>query len=150
MINTGNEGVPHEQESRAQNSDTLDLEKLAANWNNNDQAKKSIRDEMMKQEVLTRLDKITMLMAADSKKSSATPDHAPVNRLNWDELYEISANVMDVYTKEVDECLAELDKFYRVSSSFFRSSPSHLLTFRAETILVARGCFYNRFASRSG
>ena len=106
MINTGNEGVPHEQESRAQNSDTLDLEKLAANWNNNDQAKKSIRDEMMKQEVLTRLDKITMLMAADSKKSSATPD-------------PVSYTHLDVYKRQVLGCalLGHTVRLNKVSQS---------------------------------
>ena len=69
---------------------------------------------MMKQDVLNRMDKITGLMNADCKKASGAPEHEPVERLNWDELYEVSANVMDLYTKDVDECLSELEKFYRV------------------------------------
>ncbi|SCV04873.1 LANO_0G13300g1_1 [Lachancea nothofagi CBS 11611] len=89
------------------------LEHLAAEWQKNELNKKMVREDMMKQEVLQRLDRITESINADCRKTTVGSDHAPVSRLNWDELYETSANVMDLYTKEVDDCLAELDKFYR-------------------------------------
>ncbi|CUS20177.1 LAQU0S01e00738g1_1 [Lachancea quebecensis] len=93
--------------------DMNNLKQLAANWQNNGQHMKTIRAEMLKQDVLSRVDKITGLMNSDCKKANGTSEHEPVERLNWDEVYEVSANVMDLYTKDVDECLSELEKFYR-------------------------------------
>ncbi|SCU90516.1 LAME_0E08900g1_1 [Lachancea meyersii CBS 8951] len=89
------------------------LGNLAAELQKNDHHKHSVRAEMMNKEILQRLSHATGLIEADCKKSSTAADPAPISRLDWDELYEVSANVMDLYTKEVDTCLAELDRFYR-------------------------------------
>ncbi|CEP61675.1 Gmc2p LALA0_S03e08262g [Lachancea lanzarotensis] len=89
------------------------LETIAAEWQANEHSKHEMRAEMMKLEVLQRLGEATGLVNAECKKSSTAADHAPIKRLNWDDLYEISANLMDTYTKEVDICLTELDNFYK-------------------------------------
>lgn len=92
------------------------LHELAAEWQGNEYRDK-VRVEMLKQEVLQKVEQITCCLSADAKSPNAACDPKPVARLDWDELYEVSANVMDVYTKEVDDSLAALDKFYRVSVS---------------------------------
>lgn len=53
-------------------------------------------------------------MNSPSDSSKVSSEHAPVERMNWDQLYEVSASAMDIYTKEVDDVLSELDRFYRV------------------------------------
>ncbi|SCU98683.1 LADA_0H14708g1_1 [Lachancea dasiensis] len=93
--------------------ESFTLEQLAAEWQNNEHNKKAVHDEMMKQVVLQRLSQITGLINADCDRPSGTSDHGPISSVNWDEVYEVSANVMDLYTKEIDECLAELDRSYR-------------------------------------
>ncbi|SCU97786.1 LAFA_0G13256g1_1 [Lachancea sp. 'fantastica'] len=91
----------------------LSLETLAAEWQTKELDRHAIRAEMMKQEVLQKLSQATGLMDSECKETSTAADHAPINRLDWDELYETSANLMDLYTKEVDICLTELDSYYR-------------------------------------
>lgn len=87
------------------------LSELAAEW----QTKKygeQIQDQVLKDKILIRIKEATALIKdSASKQEGVGGDH--VYRMEWDQLYDISANVMDEYTKNVDTILTQLDQLYR-------------------------------------
>lgn len=89
------------------------LSELAAEFQNSKQLEE-MRIEILRSSILGRVKEATKLMNSPSDSSKASSEHAPVERMNWDQLYEVSASAMDIYTKEVDDVLSELDRFYRV------------------------------------
>lgn len=89
------------------------LHDLAAEW----QTKKfgdQIREKVLKDEVLLKIQEATAVIKdVTTRQEGGAGEH--VDRMEWDSLYNLSANVMDEYTKNVDSILSQLDQLYRVS-----------------------------------
>lgn len=88
------------------------LSDLAAQW----QTKKygqQIQEQVLKNSILVKIREATALIKdSATKQDSNSGDH--VCKMEWDQLYDISANIMDEYTKNVDRILNQLDQLYRV------------------------------------
>lgn len=112
------------------------LSELAAEW----QTKKygeQIQDQVLKDKILIRIKEATALIKdSASKQEGVGGDH--VFRMEWDQLYDISANVMDEYTKNVDTILTQLDQLYRVCIKHLLETQHYVLLTLQEIILVAR------------
>ena len=102
---------------------------LAAEWQTEGH-KQQLQLELMKSEVLMRIKNATDLMVvteavgSEKKEGSAveTQIHLsindPLSTMSWNELYEVSANVMDEYTKDVDFIQNMMDKLAKVCDFF--------------------------------
>lgn len=93
----------------------LSLESLAAQWKTKEEADK-VKKTILKEEILTRIQKATCIITESASK--AVDDYADnssrIEKMDWDSLYELSANVMDEYTRHVDSILTHLDQLYQV------------------------------------
>lgn len=98
--------------SKQSDAEVSHLGELAAQW----QTKKygqQIRDQVLKDKILVRIKEATGLIQDSVTKQEATGGEH-VHKMEWDQLYDISANVMDEYTRNVDGILSQLDQLYRV------------------------------------
>lgn len=83
------------------------LQDLAAKWQT-EEHKKQAQVPIFQNEVLLKMRDATRLL-----KECKGEEPGSLKRLEWDSLYDVSANVMDEYTKSVDAVLAELDQLHR-------------------------------------
>ncbi|QLL32423.1 hypothetical protein HG536_0C05920 [Torulaspora globosa] len=97
--------------SEAQDAEVPNLKDLAAQW----QTKKfgdQVREKVLKDKVLVRIQEATsVIMDLAARQEGAVGEH--FDKMEWDSLYNYSANVMDEYTKNVDSILNQLDQLYR-------------------------------------
>ncbi|AQZ15640.1 GMC2 (YLR445W) [Zygosaccharomyces parabailii] len=83
------------------------LQNLAAEWQT-DEHKEQARQEIARNEVLAKIQEATKII-----KDAKQEDPGSLHRMEWDSVYDLSANVMDEYTKSVDGILSELNQLYR-------------------------------------
>lgn len=83
------------------------LKDLAAEWQT-EKHKNLSRDDITQNEVLSKIQEATQII-----KDCKQEDSDALQRMEWDSVYDLSANVMDEYTKSVDGILSQLDQLYR-------------------------------------
>lgn len=82
---------------------------LAAQWQSQNYINK-VQSEMLKDEILRRIIEATEL--AKQVKNERT-EESPIQIMDWDRLYEVSSNIMDSFTKEMDETINQLNQLYK-------------------------------------
>lgn len=99
--------------SKVQAAEVPNLKDLAAQWQTKRYGEQ-IRDNVLKDKVLVRIQEATnVIKDLATKQEGAAGEH--FEKMEWDSLYNYSANVMDEYTRNVDSILNQLDQLYRVS-----------------------------------
>lgn len=138
----GIDGSRPNRASGAQNVEVPNLKDLAAQW----QTKKfddQVKEKVLKDKVLVRIQEATsVIMDQAARQEGAAGEH--FDKMEWDSLYNYSANVMDEYTKSVDSILNQLDQLYRVSTLVtvrLMSAMSVLLTTRRNNTYGRSLCF---------
>lgn len=89
------------------------LRNLAAQWQTMEYGEQ-IKKRVLKDETLDRIRKATQLIMESTSKLDDTCGDGNIDKMEWDSLYDFSANIMDNYTKSVDSTLTQLDQLYRV------------------------------------
>ncbi|CDO92235.1 unnamed protein product [Kluyveromyces dobzhanskii CBS 2104] len=84
----------------------LSLMKLAAECQS-DKKKDEVQRQVLQNEFLKSVKDV-----GKSLKESHSANSASL-QLNWDQMYEVSAELMDQYSKEMEEILSELDEVYK-------------------------------------
>ncbi|CAH02146.1 Gmc2p [Kluyveromyces lactis] len=84
----------------------LDLHKLAAEWQS-DKKKEEVQRQVLQNEFLKSVKEISKSLVKNQN------DKSPISQLNWDQMYDVSAELMDQYSKEMEQILAELDEVYK-------------------------------------
>ncbi|EDO16096.1 hypothetical protein Kpol_1001p8 [Vanderwaltozyma polyspora DSM 70294] len=97
-----------------ESGDNKGLFDLGAKWQD-EEYKERVQKPVLAEDVLVRINDITEIMKSDSEEtvnsSGRNNDEGDLDdRMDWDQLYEVSANIMDEYTKEVDIILSNLNK----------------------------------------
>lgn len=106
---------------QANMSNCMSLRDLAAEYKGKGQ-EDDIKKQLMKEEILIRIQETTKLIHETSSKpvdesnGGSNSESGHIEKMEWDSLYELSANVMDDYTRHVDSILADLDQLYQVCS----------------------------------
>lgn len=95
-----------EEEFHKSETSNQDLKGLAAKWEST-QHKKEIQTQVLKNSFLKSVKEVSMCL-----KNTAN-DKQMLESLNWDQMYEVSAELMDLYSKEMEQILAELDEVYK-------------------------------------
>ncbi|KAH3900026.1 Gmc2p SCDLUD_004343 [Saccharomycodes ludwigii] len=108
-------GGSNTQENKSENSSNLEDQNkndigndLASEFVNSAEYQ-LLKQEMLKQKVLCNLKESTGIL----QNASAIDVNGKLPKINWDDIYNMSANVMEIYTKEVDELLGEMDKLFK-------------------------------------
>lgn len=140
--------------SAKQTVEVSSLRNLAAQWQTLEYGEQ-IKKTVLKDETLDRIRKATQLIMESTSKPDDTCGGGNIEKMEWDSLYDFSANVMDNYTKSVDSTLTQLDQLYRVCTlhSKCRNFVYYLiLTYGClkylETILMARVRICRGFSQR--
>lgn len=85
----------------------ISLQELAAEWQA-DKYRRQSQSLISENEVMLKVQEVTKLL-----RDSKGEEPGSLQKMEWDSLYDVSANVMDEYTRSVDTVLAELDQLYR-------------------------------------
>ncbi|CAR26632.1 hypothetical protein ZYGR_0H04500 [Zygosaccharomyces rouxii] len=97
-----------QKEHQVSNTATpIAVQDLAAEWRTKEYKKQS-QLPICQNEVMLKMQEATRLL-----KECKGEEPGTLQRMEWDSLYDVSANVMDEYTKNVDAVLAEMDQLYR-------------------------------------
>lgn len=83
------------------------VQDLAAEWQS-ERYKKESQKPICQNEVMLKLQEATRLL-----KECKGEEPGSLQRMEWDSLYDVSANVMDEYTRRVDAVLVEMEQLYR-------------------------------------
>lgn len=84
--------------------ESIEFKKLAAQWQNEEYTERK-KNEVLKNEIMKRIKETTELIEKAEGK---------VEVFEWDQLYDLSSNIIEEYTKNVDSTLNRLDKLYHV------------------------------------
>lgn len=82
------------------------LQSLAAEWQS-EKFGKETKTKVLQNEFLMAVKSINVQLKESGNEKMG------IEWMNWDKLYEVSAEFMDLYSKEMEEILAELDEVYK-------------------------------------
>lgn len=137
-------GSSEDSVRQTSNGEGVGRDKLAAEWIQPGY-RAEVQSKMLENQVLQRVREATDLIKSVKLERN---EEQPVVSMDWDQLYDVSSNIMEEFTKEMDEIVAELNQSFKVCSTMNTQGGRVTNAMGAEAIALAGGGVYRRLAQR--
>ncbi|AAS52820.1 AER137Wp [Eremothecium gossypii ATCC 10895] len=102
-------GSSEDSVRQTSNGEGVGRDKLAAEWIQPGY-RAEVQSKMLENQVLQRVREATDLIKSVKLERN---EEQPVVSMDWDQLYDVSSNIMEEFTKEMDEIVAELNQSFK-------------------------------------